>query len=153
MADQQDSGSGVGDWNWFGPGETGLAGAGLILLGGTDQKGEASEWRHQCGCDGENGFEALDGAEGDYVIGVPEEGFGARVLYIDVRQCKGAGDFAEEGGLLVIGLDQGEGNLRSPELDGKAREAGAGAQVGQRDAAAGCWHLGGCWRGGCIVRG
>jgi len=46
----------------------------------------------------------------------------ARVfLYIDVRQCKGAGDLAQEGGLLVIGLDQSEGDGRSPELDGKGR--------------------------------
>ena len=35
--------------------------------------------------------EALYGSEGYYVEGGWGEGFGAGVLYIDVRQCKGAG--------------------------------------------------------------
>jgi hypothetical protein len=54
-------------------------------------------------------------------------------LYIDVRQCKGAGHFAEEGRLLVIGFDQGEGDVRSPEFDGESGEAGAGTEVGEAD--------------------
>lgn len=102
----------------------------LILLGGADQQGQASSGRDQGGRDRKDGFEALDGAECDYVESVPGEGFGALVLYIDVRQCKGASDFAEEGGLLVIGLDQGEGDVRRPELYGEAWESGAGAYVG-----------------------
>ena len=77
------------------------------------------------------GFEAFDGAEGDYVESGSGKGFGARGLYIDVRQCKGAGDFAEEGGLLVIGFDQGQGDLGDPEFYGDAGESGAGAYVGE----------------------
>ena len=78
----------------------------------------------------------LDGAEGDDVVSRPGESFGAGCLYIDVRQCKGAGDFAEEGGLFVIGFDQGDRDMRSPELDGEAGESGAGADVCERAAGA-----------------
>jgi hypothetical protein len=72
----------------------------------------------------------LNGAEGDYIKVLAGQGFGADVLYIDVRQCKSAGDFAEERRFLVIGLDQSEGDVRGPEFDGNARESGAGAEVG-----------------------
>ena len=75
-------------------------------------------------------FEALDGAEGYEVECLVVKGFGAGVLYIDVCQCKGAGDFAEKGGLLVVGFDQGQGDVRGPEFDGDAGESSAGAQVG-----------------------
>jgi len=71
------------------------------------------------------------------------EGFGAGVLYIDVGQCKGAGDFAEEGGLLVVGLDEGEGDLRGPEFYGEAGESGAGADVGEGGAVVGGALVGG----------
>ena len=72
----------------------------------------------------------LDGAEGDYVEGL-SDGFGASVLYIDVRQCKSAGDFAEEGGFLVIGFDESEGEVGGPEFYRNAGESGAGAEVGE----------------------
>ena len=101
-------------------------------LGGADQEGEAASGSDECGRSGERGFEALDGAEGDYVEAIAREVFGALILYIDVRQSKGARDFAEEGGLLMVGLDQGEREVRSPELDGKAGESGAGTYVGDR---------------------
>jgi hypothetical protein len=70
----------------------------------------------------------FDGAEGDYVEGLGD-GFGAGVLYIDARQCKGADDFAQEGGFLVIGFDEGEGDVGGPEFYRDAGEAGAGAYV------------------------
>ena len=79
---------------------------------------------------GEDGFEAFYGSQGYYVVGRTGQSFGAGGLYIDVRQCKGAGDFAEEGGLLLVGLDQREGDVGRPELDGDAGESGAGAEVG-----------------------
>jgi hypothetical protein len=60
-------------------------------------------------------------------------------LYIDVRQCKGAGYFAEEGCFLVVGLDQGKGDAGGPEFHGESREAGAGAYV--------------CYALGCAVVG
>ena len=117
----------MGDWGGIGPGEVGERGAGWSLLGGADEEGEAAGRGDEGGGGGEDGFEAFDGAEGDHVVVDGGQGFGACVLYIDVRQCKGAGDFAEEGGFLVVGLDQGEGKVRSPELDGEAGESGAGA--------------------------
>jgi hypothetical protein len=104
---------------------------GLGLLRRADQEGQATGGGDQRRGGGEDCVEALHGAEGYYVEG-GGEGFGAGVLYIDVCQCKGAGDFAEEGGLLVVGLDQSERDVRGPELDGEAGESGAGAEVGDR---------------------
>jgi len=112
---------------------------GLRFLGGADQKGQASGWLDQGGGGGEDGFETFDGAEGDYVV-ASGEGFGAGILYIDVRQCKSAGDFFQERGFLVIGFDQGEGDVRSPEFDGEAGEAGAAADVGNFQS----FHRRGC---------
>jgi hypothetical protein len=57
----------------------------------------------------------FDGTEGDDVICLGD-GFGASVLYIDVGQCKSAGDFAQEDGLLVIGFDEGKVDAGSPEF-------------------------------------
>jgi hypothetical protein len=126
---EQDAGAGAGDGGGGGPTEMGKGLAGLGLFGGTDQEGQAAGGGYQGGGGGEDGGEVFDGAEGDYVEGA-RDGFGAGVLYIDVRQCKGAGDFAEEGGFLVVGLDQREGDSRGPEFDGEAGETGAGAYVG-----------------------
>jgi hypothetical protein len=42
MADQQDSGARLRDWDRFGPGKVGQACAGLILLGRADQQGQAT---------------------------------------------------------------------------------------------------------------
>lgn len=101
------------------------------FLGGADQQGQAAAGADQGGGGGKDRVEALDGAEGDQVEG-GGQGFGAGGLYIDVRQCKGAGNFAEEGGLFVVGLDQREREVPGPEFDGKAGESGAGAYVGYR---------------------
>jgi hypothetical protein len=84
----------------------------------------------QAGSCGEDLGQALYGTEGYYVEGAWGESFGAGILYIDARQCKGAGYFAEEGSFLVVGFDQGEGDVGGPEFYGDAGEAGAGAQVG-----------------------
>jgi len=122
----------MGDRGRVGPREVGERGADLVLLSGADQEGETTSGGQEGGGDREDGFKAFDGAEGDYVEGFCY-GFGAGVLYIDARQCKGSRDFAEEGGLLVVGLDQSEGDLRGPEFDGEAGESGAGAEVGEGD--------------------
>jgi hypothetical protein len=119
----------VGDWGRVGPGEVGERRAGLVLLSCADEEGETAGGSQQGGGDGKDGLEAFDGAEGDYVEGFGER-FGTGVLYIDVRQCKGAGDFAEEGGFLVVGFDQGEGDVWGPEFEGEAGESCAGAEVG-----------------------
>jgi hypothetical protein len=73
------------------------------------------------------------GSFGGWVVirALPKEFLGAGGEYIDVRQCKGADDLAEEGGFLLVGLDQGEGDVWRPELDGDAGESCAGAEVGQ----------------------
>jgi hypothetical protein len=99
-------------------------------LRGTDQQGQAAGRAEQVGGNGQDGLEALDGTERHYVEGVGGEGFGAGGLYIDVRQCKGAGDFTEEGGFLVVGFNQSQADRRTPELYGNAWEACAGAYVG-----------------------
>ena len=109
---------------------------GFRFLGGADQESQAAGWGYQGGGGGEDAFEAFDGAEGDYII-ASGYGFGAGVLYIDVRQCKSAGNFFQERGFLVIGFDQGEGDVRSPEFDGEAGEAGTGADVGNGGAVIG----------------
>ncbi len=62
-----------------------------VKLGGGDQEGKASSGGQEAGGGWEDASEALDGAEGYYVEGGWGKGFGAGVLYIDVRQCKGAG--------------------------------------------------------------
>lgn len=100
-------------------------------LGGSDQEREAAFGSDQAAGDRQDGFEALDGAQRDHVESRRRERFGAGGEYIDVRQCKGAGNFAQECGLLVIGLDQGERERRPPQFDGDAGEAGARADVSQ----------------------
>lgn len=83
--------------------------------------------------DGEYRVEALDCAQGDDV----ERGFwqrlGTGVLYIDIRQCKGAGEFAEERCFLVVRFDQRDVDVRHPQFDGDTGEARTGAYVGERD--------------------
>jgi len=76
-----------------------------VQLGGGDQEGEATEGSEQSLGGSEDVGEALDGAESHDIEGSQGEGFGADVLYIDVRQCKSAGDFAEEGYFFVVGFD------------------------------------------------
>jgi hypothetical protein len=104
-----------------------------VFLGGADQEGQTAGWCYQTGGCGEDGLEALYGAEGDQ-IELGGKRFGARVLYIDVRQYKGAGDFAEEGAFLVVGFDERQGDMRGPELHGEAGESRARAYVGYRGA-------------------
>ena len=66
------------------------------------------------------------------------KGLGTFRTYIDVRQCKSAGDLAKEGHLLVVGLDQGQANSGRPDFDGKAGESGAGADIDNEARAANC---------------
>jgi hypothetical protein len=107
----------------------------LIQLGRGDQEGEASGGGYE-GCGYWEGVgHALDGAEGYYAEAGWGEGFGADGLYIDIRQCKGAGYFAEEGRFLLIGLDKSQGDVRGPEFEGNAGETGSRAEVGHADRA------------------
>ncbi len=115
----------------------------MVELAAGDEEGEAAGGAGEAGGDGEDGGEAFDGAEGDQIAGVRER-FSAVDLYIDICQCEGADDFAEEGGFLVIGFDEGHVDLRGPEFDGDAGEAGAGAEVG---GAGSGLRAPGFWRG------
>ena len=121
---------------------------GVGQLGGPDQEGQATlRCDERCG-ERERLFEALYGAQGDHT-GLGCELFGAGGEYIDVCQCKGADDFAEEGRLFLIRLDQGDAEVRGPELDGNAGEAGAGAEIEKVNPVVGPWSLvvGKCGRG------
>ena len=94
---------------------------------------------------GEDGVEALDGSEG-YQVGAGEAGaggYGAGSIgdYIDIRKCKCAGRFAEEGGLLVIRFDQRQMDVRGPDFQGKGGEPGAGADVEEWAVAGGRWSV------------
>lgn len=113
----------------------------MILLGGANQERQASGGLDQGGGYGQDGVEAFDGAQRDQVEGGWGKGFGAHVLYIDVRQCKGAGKFAEEGGFLVAGFDQGQRDVGCPEFEGHARESGTRAEIGDGEMVVGRWSL------------
>jgi hypothetical protein len=127
---EKHAGLGLRDGDGGLPGDLRESGVGLIQLRRANKQTQAAAGSYEAGGHAESVFEMLDGAESDYFVSLGD-GFGASVLYIDVRQCKGAHDFVEEGGFLVIGLDQGEGDTRGPEFDWNSRETGAGAEVGQ----------------------
>ncbi len=67
--------------------------------------------------------EALDSAKGDDMWLGSGVILGAAAKYIDVRQCKGADDLAQKRRFLVVRFDQGEMEVRRPDLDGQAGEA------------------------------
>ena len=96
---------------------------------------------------GEDGFEVFYGSEGYYFgtgeVGTGGQDFGSVGDYIDVGQCKCAGHFAEEGGLLVIRFDQRQVDVRGPQFQGKGGESGAGADVEDlgRTVVSGQWSV------------
>ena len=101
-----------------------------MKLGCADQQGEAARGSEQAGSERKDVGEALYGTQGYEVEGgLGREALGAAGMYIDICQYKGAGHFAEEGGFFLIRFDQGERDLRGPELDGKSGQARTGAQV------------------------
>ena len=69
------------------------------------------------------------GAESYYLgmgeVGTGGQDFGSVGDYIDVGQCKCAGDFAEKDGFLLIRFDQSQVDVGGPEFQGKSGEAGA----------------------------
>lgn len=110
------------------PVKFGCQGVGLGNLAFADEEGESAPGLDTGGRDGEDRVETLDRAEGDE-FGLRGEVLSAVRGYIDVRQCKGADDFAQEGDFLVLGFEEGGAEARRPELDGEAGESGAGADV------------------------
>ena len=106
----------------------GCQGVGLGHLAFANEEGESAPGLDTGGRDGEDRVETLDRAEGDK-FGLRGEALSAVRGYIDVRQCKGADDLAQEGDFLVLGFEEGGAEARRPELDGEAGESGAGADV------------------------
>lgn len=128
-AGEEDSGFGVGDGDRFFPVEGGQELVGAGELGLADEKGETALRGHE-GCCRENDLvEALDGTQGHEGGGGGREVFGAAGEYIDVRQCKCADGFAQEGYFLVVRFDQGDLRLGRPDFQGQAGEAGTGADI------------------------
>src|SRR5581483_1396637 len=132
-SNEYDPGLRVGYRNWTAPSQAGEGGLGSRKLGYAGQERETACWGEETGCDRQDGVEAFDCGEGYDIKGLAGEGFSAGILYIDVRQCKGAADFTKESRLLVIRFDQSKGDLWGPEFDGDAGESGAGADVSDGD--------------------
>src|SRR5439155_15103028 len=100
---------------------------GLELTFANEQRQDAPG-DNEAGSDRQDGLEALDGAQGHDPC-LPGKVLGAGGDYIDIRQCKGTANFLQEDGFLLIRFNQREVNLRRPDFNGNAREAGAGAYV------------------------
>jgi len=150
QADEEDAGGGFGEGARGLPleiGEQGLGGGGLRA---GDQEGETAGGGDEAGGGRQDVIEAFDGAEGHKRCGRATEAwncptharrrlewgtvFDTEVLsaaweYIDIRQCKRANDFAQEGDFLVLGFDEGGAERGHENVDGDAGEAGAGTEV------------------------
>lgn len=101
---------------------------GLGDLGDAYEEGEGRARGEERDGDREDGFKMFDGAEGDESRG-RGKGFGAGREYIDIGQCKCPDDFAKEGDLLVVGLDECNRSLGRPDFHGQAGKAGTGTDV------------------------
>ena len=116
-----------------------------------DQEGEAAGRRQEADGGGEDLVKAFDGAQGDGCGGRRGERPGASGIYIDSGQCKRPDHLAQEGYLLMVGFDEGDGGLRGPDFEGESGEASAGAYVDQ--AAVGLDWLRCVFRGGLVCCG
>src|SRR5208337_1899066 len=128
-------------------------------LGLADQQGHPAAGSHQPGGDGQNLVEPLHGAQGDDGGAIARIAFRPAAKYIDVRQCKAADDLAQEGRLLVAGLEERQPQPGMANLDGQAGEACAGAYVDEmtdemvvgsfavrlRAGSFAMWLRAGCW--------
>ena len=85
------------------------------------------------GGQGESAVEIFYRTERDHVgfgeFGAGGESFGALGKYIDVRQCKCAGYFAQESRFLVIRFDECKVDVGRPDFEGESGESGSGAEV------------------------
>jgi hypothetical protein len=66
------------------------------------QESQTATWADEVRCHRQDRLEALYRTQGDYGERRASQGFGAYGLYIDVCQCKSAGDFFEECGFLLV---------------------------------------------------
>src|ERR1700678_2737247 len=98
---REQSRTGIRHRNWVVPSDPGENGSRLVDLGRRNQKSEAARWLGKARRDGKDQRKSFNSAEGNYIVGLGK-GFGAGGLYIDVRQCKGADNFAQERGFLML---------------------------------------------------
>ena len=105
-------------------------------VGAGGEEGEQSAGSHQL-CGGGNGsLHVVDGAEGDAVeADLQFLCAGAVDLYLDGKCTDG---LAEEGGFLVLGFGEGDGDLGTEDGDGQAWEAGPGTEV--EEGVDVCWQ-------------
>ena len=129
VTDEKDSAGRHRDWEWGLPVETREGFAGGVELGGADEEGEAALGVKEARGERKSAIEALDGAEGDQAGARGGEVFGAGGEDVGIIDDKGADDFAKERCFFLVRFDQGGFERGSPELDGEAGEAGAGAEV------------------------
>jgi hypothetical protein len=118
----EDAGLGV----WERDGGAGCEGEGL-REGGED--GELASRADVGERGGDCCVHVVDGAEDDDVeLAAERHGFYAGGPDFGL-QAEGTDDFAEEGGLFVLGFGEGDGELGVEELDGESGESGTGAEV------------------------
>ena len=158
LANQDDAGLGERDGERVGPGESGQELLRGWKLGRADEEGEASVGG-EAGGNREDAVEVFDGPEGDggarrkqgvlrlgcasfapktgaltywRILAQDDRGFevfGAGGGDGDVMQVEGADDFLEKCRFAMLGLDERDGQLGTPDLDGQAGKAGAGADI------------------------
>ena len=87
----------------------GFGGGNLVFA---DEDGEPAAGIEELGCCGKDLVEVFNGAKGDGVEGFGEQ-LGAGGLNFDTSELKGADDFAEESGFLLVRFDKGDVKLRS----------------------------------------
>jgi hypothetical protein len=109
----------------------------MVSLGLADEQSQAARSGNQVCGHGQCGVEVFHGAEGDDVGVSGGKILGATGEHIDVRQCKGADDLAQEDYLFLVGFNQCQADVRNPDLYRKAGEAGARAEVSDAERRAG----------------
>jgi hypothetical protein len=114
--------SGFGVWERDGS-------AALLGLAAGGEKGEVAGRVNACDGCGKCGLNVVNGTHGDNI-----EAFGRRHGFDAVGpnfggEMESANGFAEEGDFLVLGFGEGDAEFGAEEGDGKAGEAGSGAEV------------------------
>src|SRR5262249_31150541 len=97
--------------------------------GVADEESQPPAGSHQASGDGQNEVEAFHSSHGDDVGASSPEVLCARVEYIDICQCKGSADFAQEGRLFLVRFDERDMKFGYPDLNGQAWKASTRADV------------------------
>jgi hypothetical protein len=93
-----------------------------------DQQCETSANSDSAHANWQDRLEALDSAQGDYVR-LPGKCLRATAIYSDIRKRKSTNQFPQEDCFFLVGLDQGEVDLRPENLDGQTGKAGTRTYV------------------------